>query len=176
MIPPTLSPSVKSSAERRVFRLLERTKLRDTVCYHSVNLSEHDYKLVSELDFVIVSPQGLLVLEVKGGGVARHDGVWTFTDRYGIAHRRSEGPFQQARSGMFALQKRLVDHTAASLVETLPFGYGVVFPDCAFRERSVEWAEEMILDTDAMRAAVDARRYLERLLIYWGEKHRGPFP
>lgn len=174
MIPPVLSSSAKSSAERRVFGLLERTKFPDATCYHSVNLSEHDYKLVSELDFVVVSPEGLLVLEVKGGGVARRDGVWTFTDRYGVAHRRSEGPFQQARSGMFALRGRLVDHTSASLVEALPFGYGVVFPDCGFRERSVEWAEEMILDADAVRDAADAQRYLDRLLAYWREKHRGP--
>jgi hypothetical protein len=172
-IPPTLSSSVKSSAERRVFELLRRSELQGASCFHSVNLSEHDYKLVSELDFVVVTPRGVLVLEVKGGGVARHEGIWTYTDRFGKAHHRSEGPFQQARSGMFALRQRIIDHTSAGFLDGIPFGYGVIFPDCAFRERSVEWAEEMVLDADAMRRSVDATRFIERLVGYWGEKHRG---
>lgn len=170
MTPPVLSPAVKSAAERRVFQLLAQTKLPDAVCYHSVNLSEHDYKIVSELDFVILSPRGLLVLEVKGGGVARRDGVWTFTDRYGRTHARLEGPFQQARSGMYSLRDRLANELTRPLIDTLPIGYGVIFPDCDFRERSVEWADEMVLDGDAIRGAPDLKRFVDQLYAYWSEK------
>lgn len=173
MVPPVIGSLVRSTAERRVFELLARSRIPGASCFHSVNLSEHAYKLVGELDFVVVTARGLLVIEVKGGGVSRQEGVWTYTDRFGTAHHRSEGPFQQARSGMFALRQRIIDHTSAGFLEGLPFGYGVIFPDCAFRERSIEWAEEMVLDGDAMRGAVDATRFIERLLGYWGEKHRG---
>jgi len=172
MIPSVISPGARSDAERRVFELLQRTPGRDAVCYHSVNLSEHEYKRVGELDFVIVTPEGVLVLEVKGGGVARRDGVWFFTDRYGVARRRSEGPFQQARSGMFSLRRRIEEHLTPGLLEDVPFGYGVVFPDCEFRERNVEWTDEMVWDRDAVRTARDGSLYLRRLFNYWKTKQR----
>ncbi len=48
-----------------------------------------------------------LVVEVKGGRLARRDGLWTFTNRYGETTSKREGPFEQARSAMFALRDAL---------------------------------------------------------------------
>src|SRR5436190_21906666 len=108
MIPPVVSEATRSDAEREVFLLLQATDLGEAaVAFHSLNLSEHEYKVCGELDFVILTPDALLVLEVKGGGVSLHDGLWTYTDRYGRGHTTSEGPFKQARSGMFSLVDRL---------------------------------------------------------------------
>jgi len=161
----------QSAAERRVFGLFERTQLGDgTCCFHSLDLSEHDYKLCAEIDFVIVTRNSVIVLEVKGGGVASRDGIWAFTDRFGLEHRKSEGPFSQAKSGMFALRKRLEDQFGSEAVRKLTFGYGVVFPDCDFKERSVEWDSAMILDSSRMRGLGELARPLRELIGYWERK------
>ena len=108
-----LIPSVvyefNSDAERKIFELLKRIDFGPSaVALHSQNLSKHQYKKWCEIDFVVIAEQGVLVLEAKGGGVARDgDGIWTFTDRWGVEHRKSEGPFDQARGGMYALEDAL---------------------------------------------------------------------
>lgn len=172
MVPSTVSEHVKSGAERRLFGLLKECQsMPGSVAVHSLNLARHDYKLVGELDFVVVGPQGLLVLEVKGGGVSRRDGVWFFTDRYGREHRRSEGPFEQARTGMFSLVRRLGELLPASLSDRLSFGFGVVMPDVLFEQESVEWDADLVLDLSSFAAENAVGRYLNRLSEYWREKH-----
>jgi hypothetical protein len=172
MIPSAVSGNIPSAAERKVFELLKSgVKLAgEGYCLHSLNISEHEYKLVGELDFVIVCPSGVFVLEVKGGGVSCRDGVWTFRDRKGREHRTSEGPFQQARSGMFSLRARLAEHFGEPLVKRLPFGYGVVFPDCEFDLASVEWSAPMVLDARDLRTPTGMTKGLTRLMEYWVAK------
>lgn len=174
MIPSTISAATPSAAEKRVFELLRRTSVagdKDAMCFHSLNISRHDYKIVGELDFVVLSHRCLLVLEVKGGGVDCHDGIWTFTDRFGVQHRRSEGPFQQARSGMFSLKQRLEEHFGAETCRRIPWGYGVVLPDTDFDVKSVEWDDAMVLDAAALRDRHDLDAAVERLIKYWSDKH-----
>jgi hypothetical protein len=173
MTPSALAANTPSAAEARVFTLLGRTTVREdneASCFHSLNISHHDYKIVGELDFVVLSRRGVLVLEVKGGGVDCHDGIWTFTDRFGVEHRRSESPFQQARSGMFSLKQRLERHFGVETIRRLPWGYGVVFPDTDFDVRSVEWEDAMVLDADVLRGRHDLTEPVEALLIYWQSK------
>jgi hypothetical protein len=169
MIPTTPSSATKSAAERRLFTLLESAEIgRSARCFHSLNLSEHDYKRWGEADFVVVSAAGLLVLEVKGGRVSCRDGLWTFTDRFNEQHHSSEGPFHQARSAMYALAK-LLEERLGKDVRQLPFGWGVVFPDVDFDVSSVEWPEEVVLDARKLKDR-GAGPWLEDLLGYWGEK------
>jgi len=176
MIPSVLREHTQSAAEREVFGILERTQLGEgACCLHSLSLSRHDYKLCAEVDFVIVTRNSVVVLEVKGGGVACRDGVWVFTDRFGVEHRKSEGPFQQARSGMYALRARLEDHFGSDAVRAFTFGYGVVFPDCAFAERSVEWDPVMVLDSSRIRKRRDLTKPLHDLMRYW-ERKQQPLP
>ena len=73
-----------STAERIVFDLLRGSKVPG-VAFHSLLLSEHEINPTGEADFVVVSPKGLLVIEVKGGTVAREeDGIWSFTGFAGL--------------------------------------------------------------------------------------------
>ena len=107
-IVPPYARDTGSSAEEKIFKLIKKLRVpSDWVMFHSLNVSKHQYKHWSELDFVLVSNHGILVFEVKGGGVTCEDGIWRFQDRYGIYHRKSEGPFEQAQSGMYALRKML---------------------------------------------------------------------
>ena len=108
MIPPTIHSNVRSGAERRLFRVIQ--KARDTegwICLHSLGLARHATKRWGEIDFVFITPMGIFVVEVKGGRVRREAGTWVFTDRFDVEHRRREGPFEQASSAMFALPRAL---------------------------------------------------------------------
>ncbi len=72
MVPPVVAESTKSKAEKRIFALLRGVDLgAPATALHSLNLSEHDYKLVGELDFLLITHRGIYVLEVKGGRVRR---------------------------------------------------------------------------------------------------------
>jgi hypothetical protein len=101
MIPDVLLQT-PSTAEAKVFHLLRGIKCDAAwVGYHSLNCSEHAYKHWAEIDFLIVRPDAILVLEIKGGRVQCRDGLWTFTDRFDRQHTSTEGPYQQARSAMY---------------------------------------------------------------------------
>ena len=65
-----------SSAERRIFDQL-RASLSSAdqsgwFALHSLNLPQHEYKRFGEIDFAVCGPDGLFVLEVKGGGISCH--------------------------------------------------------------------------------------------------------
>lgn len=177
MIPSAISEETTSDSERRVFNLLKATDGgAGSRALHSLNLAEHAYKRVGEIDFVVLIAGCVLVLEVKGGGVSFQNGIWRFRDRYGVDHRKSEGPFDQARSGMFALEERVRQELGDELADSLVFGFAVVMTDTSFRIRSVEWSDEMIADIDDLRGAADLTKFIERLARYWRYKARKAVP
>lgn len=108
LIPPLEFINPKNSrAERRVAELLSNIESADAVAYHSVHLPEHETKRMGEADFVVLWKGAVIVVEVKGGGVSRVDGVWRYTNRYGHTNDKPESPWQQAQGAMFALRKTL---------------------------------------------------------------------
>jgi hypothetical protein len=173
MIPP-VPLDTESGGEKIVFDLLEQTNLgQHGRAFHSLNISEHDYKLCGELDFVVLCRDGLFVLEVKSGRVSLHDGLWTYTDRFGRGHTSAEGPFRQGRSGMFALRDRLRSDLPPATVAGLVFGHGVVFPGTDFPHASAEWTAAMVIDADKIRGRHDLTEPLQELVTYWRTKTRG---
>ena len=108
LIPPIDYIKSQSNAEKKVANILQQLIANDAeVAYHSVHLPEHEYKRMSEIDFLVLWKGVAIVLEVKGGRVKCEHGVWVFTDRYGNHNTKSESPWDQGRSAMFALQKRV---------------------------------------------------------------------
>lgn len=169
IFPTVISAATPSKAERMVFQVLAGVDLGNhALGFHSVNLSEHDYKVSGEIDFVILSPRGLLVLEVKGGGVACNDGVWFYINRAGKTVRNSEGPFGQAESAMFSLHDRLAEDVDVS---GLRFGYAVVTPDIRFDVNSVSWDSEIIVDGPQLSSgSAGLEDALLRIYDYWAKK------
>jgi hypothetical protein len=167
MIPPTHPAIASSNAERKVFESLAAIRLGPSAAIHSLRLTNHAYKAVGEIDFIIVTPSGILVLEVKGGGVrVDGNGIWHYTDRYGSDHASKEGPFKQASSAMFALMNRRHGKGPYVLPRSVPIGYGVIFPDCEFDQDSAEWDHEIILSSRELRD-VGIKTYLHRMIEYW---------
>lgn len=148
MLPSTIHSNVRSGAERKLFDVIrDEPGTDDWVCVHGLGLARHSQKRRGEIDFALVTPDAVLVLEVKGGRVERRDGRWIHTDRYGVAHAKGESPFDQASSAMFALERELREQFGAkSRVGNVLLGYGVLFPDVEFDSLGVEAARELVYD------------------------------
>lgn len=173
-----------SMAESKVFAALEQLSIgRHGICFHSLNLPEHEYKMVCEVDFLIVCSRGILCLEVKGGGVKCEDGIWTTRNRFNEENRLAESPFDQASGAMFAFRDLLNNVMGYKL--DIPYGYGVIFPDCYLEGQVPQqvnsfpgmWIDQSTLgdpskDTDVARF----KDSLENAYSYWGDKFCNQFP
>lgn len=170
---PSCPHKTDSGAERKVFDQLrgafEHDPDSNLTAFHSLNLTRHDYKRFGEIDFVIVGPPGVLVLEVKGGGIFCHGGVWSSTDRTGRQSRLRESPFRQAESALHGLRKRVESTLPPALCSQLTWGYGVAFPDCDWSVPGAEWDRAMIADARTMRTI---ERWLSGLFRYWRERNQ----
>lgn len=124
---------------------------------------------MAEIDFLVVLKGLVLVVEVKGGRISRHDGVWRFTDRFGHWNEKREGPFDQARTAMFALEHSL--QVRLPTISSL-FGYAVITPNQPLG-RDLEWDPPLHIGPDAMTLrAFEAA--LKATIRYWRNKVRNP--
>jgi len=130
---------------------------------HSLNLPRHEYKRFGEIDFVVCGAEGLFVLEVKGGRVSCHDGIWETTNRYGETDRLKESPFSQANSALHGLLKKLPDTISKAFV----VGYGVVMPGVERLPDSAEWDRAVLADGRDFR---QFEKWLERFIRHWRAK------
>ena len=139
-----------SDAERRLARLLRSVDSDlEAVAFHSVKLRSHAYKQQAEADFVILYQGVVVVVEVKGGGVRKHDGVWYSIDRRSDWHRLGGSPMEQARSASFALRDILREEG----IGWFPHEAIVVTPDIDSPPHSVEWLASHWLAKDEMNVA-----------------------
>ena len=162
-----LGTQSKSNAEIRMFDQLRAafSKPDQNVWFamHSLNLPRHEYKRFGEIDFVICGPKGLFVLEVKGGRVSCHEGIWETTNRYGETERLRESPFRQAEGALHGLRGKL----PASLSSPFVVGYGVVMPDVDRLPDSAEWDRAVLADS---RDFLHFETWLERFIRHWRAK------
>ncbi|RAO30359.1 hypothetical protein ONO86_05529 [Micromonospora noduli] len=147
---PDLTDIVKnaeSDAERRVARLLREVKGdMDAVAFHSVKLRSHAYKQQAEADFVVLWKKCLIVVEVKGGGVRRHEGVWYSVDRRNDWHKLTSSPMEQAQSAMYALRDILREERVGWFAHEAV----VITPDTDTPPHSVQWQPRHWLAKDDM--------------------------
>ncbi|MBB1155948.1 nuclease-related domain-containing DEAD/DEAH box helicase [Amycolatopsis dendrobii] len=150
---PSLSDIEKnatSDAERRIARLLrEVNDDLDAVAFHSVKLRTHAYKQQAEADFVVLWKKTAIVIEVKGGGIKKHDGVWYSIDRRGDWHKLATSPMEQAQSAMYALRSILRQDGVGWFAQEA----AVITPDIETPPRSVEWQPTHWLGREDMSIA-----------------------
>ena len=159
--------NTSSKAEYQVFDQLRRAfsggdKL-SWFAMHSLNLPRHEYKRFGEIDFVICGPEGLFVLEVKGGRVSCHNGIWETTNRYGETARLKESPFTQANGALHGLLQKLPNPISKAFV----VGYGVVMPGVERLPDSAEWDRAVFADGRDFR---QFEKWLERFIRHWRAK------
>ena len=171
MFPERLPENVESDAERRLFDEFRRTFSDDFTVFAGVAwLSKRRGRgaFDGEADFIVAHPKhGILVLEVKGGGVEydAQAGSWHSTDRSGMRHRIKD-PVQQARDSMHVLRRKLAEAEPTARYR-YPMANAVAFPDTHFELiPSVDTAGETLLDLPKVRelkqSIIDAYRYFSK--------------
>jgi hypothetical protein len=166
---PSQPLDTQSRAELRVFdqlrACLSGADQHGWFAMHSLNLPQHEYKRFGEIDFVVCGPDGLFVLEVKGGDVSCRDGVWETRNRYGSVDPLRESPFRQAEGALHGLRKKLPAELATAFV----FGYAVVMPDVGGLPESAEWDRAVLADARSFR---QFEQWLKKLISHWRNKDR----
>lgn len=141
----------RSDAERRVARLLHEVHGDpEAVAFYSQELRSHPSQQQGEADFVVLWKGVVFVVEVKGGGVRRHDGVWYTIDRRGDWHKLSKSPMKQAQSAAFALRGILREEG----VGWFPHEAMVITPDIDAPPPAVDWLPTHWLARNDMTVAL----------------------
>lgn len=149
-LPESILSDPKRNAEKKVFESLSGLASSFVVFYSVAWQSRKDgYARDGEADFVITHPDyGVLVLEVKGGGVAYDatTGQWTTTDRY----RESFviDPVEQAKKSHYTLLEKLKDLPEWDSNRFLTIGHAVCFPDVVIGNKALklDLPREIIID------------------------------
>lgn len=167
MLPNTVGVKVTKS-EREVFDLIRSSEgSKEYTCLHSLGISRHERKDYAEADFVIIGPEGVFCLEVKGGEVKRKDGVWVI-GWPGSNYTSPEGPFKQAQGTRWPLISHLRGRVSFDLRKEVIFGWGVVFPSIVFEVEDPEWDQDLVYDQrDKSLPFID---YVKRIAAYFRER------
>ena len=148
-------PEETPKSKRRVRQSL--SEVDSLVVLHSVawQSRRNGRQADGEADFIVLMAQrGILILEVKGGGVEIIDGVWYSTDARNMRHK-IKNPFHQAKDSKYALLTylRSVDATLSHI----PIVHAVVFPDIVVQAGlGPEAPRQLIID----RASISVLRTL----------------
>ena len=142
MIPASIVSDKMSKAERdkiraelKVFNLLKDDPYTEKwTILHSLELARRGKrKPYGEIDFVVIIPkEGIICLEVKGGGISydKEKGQWKSRDYDGKEFLLSRSPFVQSRDSMDGLRNSIIQHFGEGSRESqCPTGCMVVFPD-----------------------------------------------
>ena len=171
MIPDLLSPEIKSQAEKKLFNEF-RNCSTDThyIVLHSLGLSEHVNNIFGEIDFVVICPQGVLCIEVKGGEVSCDKGIWSFINRYGKRNDKPEGPFQQVQGNMQSLRGHLLKRLGKwDPLVSCQYASCVIMPDCEFEYEGIEIITEILFDKKSYHGLTET---VDRSFSYWRNKLR----
>lgn len=177
--PARRAEAVAQSGERLVYEALARDLGDDYEVIYSVAWLGRDpagEPKDGEADFVIIHRKhGMIILEVKGGGIS-HDpksGKWTSTDRGGVTHE-IKPPAEQAKRNKYALRSKLWSLPGWNKRQ-IRYGHAVAFPHC--EEESVDLGpnipRDIIIYSNDLEH-IGAR--IQKIVDYWStnEVMRGP--
>lgn len=160
-------------SELKVLTALRRADDLEGVALHSIAWQgvRVDRQADGEADIVLLHPQrGILILEVKGGGIDVTDGKWFSTDGSGQRHD-IKNPFEQAKSSKHALL-RYLKVTEPEIARKVDVAHAVVFPDvtCDFSWLAPDSPRSIVIDRADL---ADISSAVQRVFAHWGCR-RGP--
>lgn len=155
MIPAYIVNDKTSSAERKIFDLLKKDPdAKGWTVLHSLELARRGKrKPYGEIDFVVIVPrEGIVCLEIKGGGISCEDGQWRTTDRHGEESVLKKSPFAQSKDSMYALRDSIRERFGEGSRESrCPVGRMVVFPDADCPPLTPEFERCEVIDSSDLR-------------------------
>jgi hypothetical protein len=172
-LPESILTDPKRNAEKKVFEALSGLESSFIVFYSVAWQARKDgYTRDGEADFVIAHPDyGVLVLEVKGGGVAYDatTGQWITTDRYGESFVID--PVEQARKSHYTLLDKLKDLPEWDSSRFLTIGHAVCFPDVVIGNKPLrlDLPREIVVDYDDLQKIDET---ISRIFEYWADKSK----
>src|SRR5688572_20630493 len=117
-------------AERKLFEAVRDSLPGPWEAFHSIDWLERDPDegaRVGEIDFVLAHPhEGIVTLEVKGGGIRSKHGAWERKSPGG-KWQHMKDPVKQVRDNQFALA-RLLERTPEWPIERPFMSHGLAFP------------------------------------------------
>ncbi len=121
----------KSSGEKKVYEYLKSQTPDTWYVLHSYMIPEHSKVIFGEADFIVIGPEiGIVILEIKSGGIGFDGSEWSFIDRKGHISKKRRGPFAQARDAMFEIERLITTHLTNSYNRfNILYNYGVIFTD-----------------------------------------------
>lgn len=150
MMPAYCPPECLSPAEPEIFaRLRDAPETDDWIVLHSLDIAQHVSQLSGEADFLAIVPGlGVLCLEVKGAKTVRRTAAGWQIGRNAKLDVR--GPFRQAADAMHSLRRTLLDERPD--LSAVLFASAVVMPFVPFDERSGEWHDWQVIDSQKYKA------------------------
>jgi len=122
---------IEPKSEQKVYKALYEQLPNDWLIIHSLEFIKQTSKYNShgdrEADFVIFAPKyGVLVIEVKGGGIEYDEQVrkWYSIDRYKERHE-IKNPLAQAKDAKYEIRNHLAQRGKKNIL----IAHGALFPD-----------------------------------------------
>lgn len=137
--------------------------------YYSVWLRDTAGPLHAEADFVAISPDAILLFEVKGGVVERTAaGRWKFTTKKGThSDEKDRGPDDQVRDAWYALRRHCNANCDSGMVDGHLWGYGIITPECMVRFSGPDPAIPTALWLDESGFPERTAVFVGAVIAYW---------
>ena len=171
MHPPELhAADGEHPAERKLFEAVRDSLPDPWEAFHSIDWLERDPDegaRVGEIDFVLCHPdEGIVCLEVKGGGIECVHGAWR-RRKPGGGWEPMKDPVKQVRDNQFALE-RLLGRTPEWTIERPFMSHGLAFPLSSVHQLALGTGTDprIVIDRSDM---ADVHAAIERILAF----HRG---
>jgi hypothetical protein len=172
MIPPQIAAKAPRGEQLLFKKLRDDPQTKDWVAFHSLEIRRHVTRIEGEADLVVAIPGfGVLCIEVKGCGVTRSGGMWTY--HYDHPKTSPVGPFKQAGDAAHSVRNHVASRDAS--FAPIVFYSAVVFTELDFGERSMEWEPwQVVGKTDLLRNPIS--RLLTHILEHAHAKLRTKSP
>ena len=179
MIPSNMEADNNSWGERKVFEALKTKLSSDYTVFHSIRWNDKNEKQTivwGECDFTVFHPlKGIIVIEVKSGGIQCVDDHWTYIRTDNGEKHPMKNPLKQADRSKYRFQELRDEvlgfegeHPDYCMVES-----AVWFPSISRRDEigkmPMEFKSEIVLLEDALEKT---QEYIEGIYeFYHGKTH-----
>ena len=169
--------ALPSQAETKFYRSCFKQLPSNFLVLHSVSLInplKSGGHTLGESDFVIFDPnKGILVVEVKGGGIDHNPSngpEWYSIDKNSTRHE-IKNPFEQVKKNQFSILT-LIKNNVRGLKDTyFPISHSVVFPDISTSQLGgiigLNRPKEIIACKEDLN---DLNQWYEKSFSYWNGK------
>src|SRR5690606_1728397 len=172
--PNPIASDTNSNAERKLYKLFRDKLNHEYTVIHSVKWitrNPRKYGPVGEADFIICHPKyGVLIVEVKGGGIHLDRGKWYTINASGEKILLKKDPVVQADQSVYALLDHLTQNVLTRSYK-YPVYHAVAFPDIEVDpKKSLRPDIPRTIIIDRTRLA-ELHKTIEDIFVFWHDRY-----